>query len=164
MGIFDKFKLKTEAPPRPRTLEQREAESKAQTQLEIEQAREEDRKNLEEAKRKFVAEKPKLEQRLWAIPKEIENYKQGLEEMKGPDMRKILDKEYELNSALSPVDSTDPNRVREYEAWVRALKDSKQATQQMKVDLGRRIDEFQKKIGELEAEKSEIERRIQRGY
>jgi len=155
---------RAEEAPRPRTYEQRQAELKAQGQKEREQAREEDKRNLEEAKRRFVAEKPKLEQRLGAIPAEIENYRRGLEEMKGPDMKKILDKEFELNSKQSPIDSTDPNRQREYEMWVRALDDSRKATQYLKADLGERIDKYQKKISELEKEKSDIERRIQRGY
>ncbi|MBI2670242.1 MAG: hypothetical protein HYX20_03810 [Candidatus Yanofskybacteria bacterium] len=144
-------------------VEGNEVSRKEGDQLAVQDKIEEEQR-IQEAKRKFVAEKPKLEQRLWAIPAELENLKRALEESKGLDMRKILDKEFELNSALSPVDSTNPNRQREYEEWTRALKDSKQATQQMKADLGRRIDEYQKKIYELEKEKSEIEKRIQRGY
>ncbi len=119
---------------------------------------------LEEAKRKFVVEKPKLEQRLTQIPVKIKELEEGLTRMKGPEMRKILDKEFELNSALSPIDSTDPRRAREYEEWVRALHDSRAATQEMKADLGRRIDKYQSEISGLEREKRGIESRIQRGY
>jgi hypothetical protein len=122
---------------------------------------------LEEAKRKFVVEKPKLEKRLSEIPAEIEDFKRRLEISRGPDMRKILDKEYELNAALSPVDATDPNRRREYEDWASALKDSRAVTQEMKAHLGRQIDEYSKKISDLENEKRKIEERFQqdqRGY
>ena len=84
--------------------------------------------------------------------------------MKGPDMRKILDKEFKLNSTLSLIDSTDPRRQREHGEWQRALHDSRDATQRIKADLGRRIDEYQGEINGLEKEKREIESRIQQGY
>jgi chaperonin cofactor prefoldin len=120
---------------------------------------------LEEAKRKFVVEKPKLERRLAEIPVKIKELEEGLTRMKGPEMRRILDKEFELNSAMSP-DSTDqsPRGRREFEDWQRAINISKGGTQEMKADLGRRIDGAQKEISGLEKEKREIESRIQRGY
>lgn len=165
MSVLEKiFKPKTEVPPRGRTQEEREASSRAESQRAREKAAEEDRQRIEEAKQKFVTEKPKLERRLTEIPGEIENYQRGLEELKGPEMRQILDKEFKINSSLSPIDSTDSSRAREYERWVQARKDSQRAVQSQKADLGRRIDNYQKQINELGREKTEIERRIQRGY
>ena len=87
-----------------------------------------------------------------AESKQLQNLKNGLESMKGLEMRKILDKEYELNSAQSPIDSTDPNRKVEYDEWVHAIHDSKQATQELKKDLERRIEDIQAEIRKLEAE------------
>jgi len=142
---------------------EKKAENPAGVKKELDQAEERDKK-LEQAKKDFVVEKPKLERRLAEIPSKIKDLEQGVAEMKGPEMRKILDKEFELNSALSPIDSTDPNRRNEYEEWKRALYDSRAATQEMKADLGKRIDDYQKKIIGLEEEKRETENRIQRGY
>ena len=73
-----------------------------------------------------------------------------------------MDKEYELNSAMTP-DSIDPNKRHEYEEFG-ALDISREAVQQQKANLGARIDEYQKKISGLEQEKREAEQRIQRGY
>ncbi len=139
------------------------AEKSVEAPKGAEQVQENDHK-LEQTKKDFVIEKQKLEQRLAEVPVKIKDLEQGLTNMKGLEMRRIIDKEFELNSALSPIDSTDPNRAREYEMWVSALNDSRSATQEMKADLGRRIDEYQKQISELEHEKREIENRIQRGY
>lgn len=72
--------------------------------------------------------------------------------MEGPGMRKILDKKFELNSAQSPIDSTDPNRRVEYDEWVCSLEDSRQATQALKSDLERRIEARKAEISKLEAE------------
>tara|TARA_Y100000310_G_scaffold281020_1_gene301166 strand:- start:1526 stop:1906 length:381 start_codon:yes stop_codon:yes gene_type:complete len=71
------------------------------------------------------------------------------------EMRKILDKEYELNSAQSPIDATDPNRKVEYEEWVGALDDSKKATQGLKLNLERRIEDKKTEISRLEEELKE---------
>ena len=87
-----------------------------------------------------------------AESEQLQNLKKGLESMKGPEMRKILDKEFELSSAQSPIDSTDPNRRVEYDEWRRTLHDSRRATQELKKDLERRIEERQAEIYKLEAE------------
>lgn len=137
------------------------AEKPLEEEKGLAQIGEEDKK-LEQVKKDFILEKQKLEQRLTEIPAKIKDLEQGLANMKGPEIRRILDKEFELNSALSPVDSTDPNKAREYEMWVSALKDSRAATQEMKADIGRRIDKYQSDITKLENEKREIEKRIQR--
>mgnify|MGYP001559034983 CR=1 FL=1 len=136
----------------------------------VEEAKKKDAARAEEikkAKQKFQSdkygEKPKLESRLLHIPTEIAELEQGLAKMKGLEMRRILDKEYELNSAMTP-DSIDPNKRHEYEEFVRALDISREAVQQQKANLGARIDEYQKKISGLEQEKREAEQRIQRGY
>ena len=81
---------------------------------------------------------------------QLKNLKEALKSMEGPEMRKILDKEYELNSAQSPIDATDPNRRVEYDEWKRALHDSRRATQELKKDLEHRIDARKTEIANLE--------------
>lgn len=151
----------------PEDVAAEKAEVEERRKKDLEKGKKEDEARtveIEKAKQKFQSEKPKLEHRLWEIPAKIKELEEGLTRMKGPEMRKILDREFELNSALSPIDSTDPKRAREYEEWVRALNDSRAATQELKADLGRRIDKYQKEINGLEEEKRKIEGRIQRGY
>ena len=87
-----------------------------------------------------------------AESEQLQNLKKGLESMKGPEMRKILDKEFELSSAQSPIDSTDPNRRVEYDEWRRTLHDSRRATQEFKKNLERRIEERQTEIYKLATE------------
>lgn len=130
----------------------------------IEKARQEDAADLARKQEKFQEERPRLERRLQDIPAEIKNLEEGLKNMTGPEMRRILDREFELNSKLSPVDSTDPTRAVEYDMWKRAIEDGRRATQSLKQNLQSRIDDYRKKIGGLEREKTETERRIQRGY
>lgn len=119
-----------------------------------------------------------IERKLNEINGQLENLKKGLKSMEGtpgsqpiqnPDdsnrseMRKILDKEHELSSAQSPIDSKSPNRRTEYEDWVRALEDSKRATQRLKTSLERRIGDTKFEIFKLEEEKRKIEEQMQRG-
>ena len=148
----------------PEDVVAEKAEIQERREKEMEEAKQKDKVRMEEARQKFQNEKPKLEQRLVKIPAEIAGLELELTEMKGPEIRRILDKEYQLNSSQSPIDSTDPNRRREYEMWVSALESSRVATQNMKANLGVRIDEYQRKISVLEKEKREAEQRIQRGY
>ena len=167
MSIFEKFKSKPKKTDQERWAgidKENAARVEQERAAAREQARKEDAADLEQAKEKFQKEKPKLEQRLQEIPKEIEDKTRIVAELTGPDMRKILDQEYKLNSALSPVDSTDSSRQREYEMWVQANEDGRRAVKSQKADLGVRIDKYRKQIRELEVEKTEIERRIQRGY
>lgn|GEM_PF-4843850 len=82
----------------------------------------------------------------------LRNLKEALKTMEGPEMRKILDREFELNSAQSPIDSTDQNRRVEYRDWVNALSTSRRATQELKENLRRRIEATKIEIGELERE------------
>ena len=149
----------------PEELVAEKAEIQENRERELEEAKREDEARIVEAKQRFKNEKQKLEHRLWEIPNKIKELEGGLTKMRGPDMRKILDKEAKLNSALSLIDSTDPRgKKREQGEWVQALHESRDATQITKADLGKLIDEYQGEISELEKEKREIESRIQRGY
>src|SRR3989344_5111593 len=87
---------------------------------------------------------------------QLQNLREGLKSMEGPEMRKILDKEFELNSAQSPIDATDPNRRDEYDEWVRAIHDSRRATQELKEALKDRIEDRKTEIYELEKEQGKI--------
>ncbi|OHB17362.1 MAG: hypothetical protein A2913_00900 [Parcubacteria group bacterium RIFCSPLOWO2_01_FULL_40_65] len=106
---------------------------------------------------KFESEKPDLGKRLAEISEQPQNLKEALKSMEGLEMRKILDKEYELNSAQSPIDATDPNRRREYDEWVHAFHESRQATQELKKDLERRIEARKMEIYKLGEEQRKIE-------
>jgi chaperonin cofactor prefoldin len=148
---------------RPKVEAKKEPEPMEET---ARKAREEARRaKLEEAKKNFVIEKPRLEQRLAEIPAKIKELEERLVAMKGPEMRRILDREFELNSAMSP-DSTDksPRGVREFESWRESINISKGGTREIKANLGTRIDDYQRRISVLEKEKREAEQRIQRGY
>ena len=116
-----------------------------------------------------------MERRLNEINGQLENLINGLKSMEGtpgaqpiqnPDdpnrseMRKILDKEFELNSAQSSIDSKDPNRRTEYQDWLNALKDSKRATKELKASLERRIEDRKTEISKLETEKRRIEEQM----
>lgn len=148
----------------PEEVAAEKVEVEKRREKEIEEAKQEDQARIEKARQKFQSEKPKLERRLTEIPAKIKELEQALIELKGPEMRKILDKEFQLNSAQSSVDSTNPNMAREYDMWVRALNDSRDAVQRQKANLGTRIDKYQSEISGLEKEKREAEQRIQRGY
>lgn len=119
-----------------------------------------------------------MERRLNEFNRQLENLKKGLKSMEGtpgsqpitnPDdpnrseMRKILDREHELNSAQSPIDAKDPNRRTEYQDWLNALEDGKRATKQLKASLEHRIEDRKTEISKLEEEKRKIEEQIQRG-
>ena len=173
LGIKPKQPKQETQPPRRRygTSPEDVAAEKAEIEENRRKAKEKREKEnevrmeeIEKAKEKFQSEKLQVEWRLKKIPAEIEEQERTLAELKGPEMRKILDKEFDLNSKQSPISSTDPNRRVEYDMWVRALHDSRAAVQWQKADLGRRIDECQGGISKLEKEKKEIESRIQRGY
>ena len=83
------------------------------------------------------------------IKAQLQRMQLGLRHLKGRQMREVLDREYELNSALSPMDSTDPNKRAEYEDWKRALETSRRATQELKQDLERKIEEGETEINRL---------------
>ncbi len=59
---------------------------------------------IERAKQKFQidanGEKHRLKLRLGEIPSKIKELEQGLVAMRGPEMSSIVDKEYDLNSAM----------------------------------------------------------------
>src|SRR3989344_6175337 len=80
---------------------------------------------------------------------ELRSLRAGLESMEGPEMREILDREFELNSAQSPVSSTDAKRTREYDEWLRTLNFNKGANQSRKSDLERRIKAKRAEISKL---------------
>ena len=122
--------------------------------------------------REVKNENPVLEMRTIEINKRLSDLKKGLKSMEGtpgnqpitnPDdpnrseMRKILDKEFELNSVQSPIDSKNPNRRTEHQDWLNALEDSKRATKELKASLERRIEDTKTEILKLEEEKRKIE-------
>ena len=107
------------------------------------------------------------EKELAAIKDETQELEKRLKAMEstgeGSEMRKILDKEYRLNSAISPIDATNPNRSVEYNDWLNALKDSKRAVQEQKHNLERRIEATKAEILKLGGMQYTLEERIRRG-
>ena len=107
------------------------------------------------------------EKELAAIKKKAQELEERLKAMEsteeGSEMRKILDKEYRLNSAISPIDATDANRSVEYNDWVNALKDSKRAEQERKNNLERKIEAAKAEILKLGERQYTLEERIRRG-
>jgi len=166
MSIFERISKSSPKyeTPRPHTLEEREAESRRRGEEIQNKIQHDNKQKMEVAKERLLSEKPQLELRLVQIPGVIKVLERELAEMTGREMRRILDKEYKLNSAQSPIDSTDPRRQREYEEWVRAVGESKRATARMKQNLEVRVQKKQARVDELKAEKETIEQRIQRGY
>ena len=139
----------TEAPRRVRTPEE--------VVLDREQA-------LAEAREKFGLERPQLERRLADIRKEMDDLNGLLEHLKGPTMRQVLDNEHRLNSALSPVDSTDPNKAQEYEMWAKDLEENRGVMVQVKASLEERIKAKEDARLKLRIEQGDLEQRTQRGY
>lgn len=165
MSIFENFfnpKPKPEI-PRPYTLKEREAEYKVSRQKETEKVRQKDKETLEEAKSRFVLERPQLEKRLWEISRRLKELDTAIESMSeskpSGEIRKILDQEFHLNSAGA---MRPPNMS--YEEWEPILKDSRKAVQELKRQAYARLEKYQKERYQLIGEKEEIERRIQRGY
>ena len=114
-------------------------------------------------------ERGDLESKLAEIKENIKKLEKELKSMETngtvtdhSEMRQILDQEYSLNSATSPISATDPNRRNEYESWVRAVETSKRATQDLKEDLQRRIDAKNAEVAKLMGEQRDIEAQLQR--
>ncbi|KKT40546.1 MAG: hypothetical protein UW30_C0021G0001 [Candidatus Giovannonibacteria bacterium GW2011_GWA2_44_13b] len=117
-----------------------------------------------------------LETRSREVDGKLQDLKKSLKSMEGtpgaqpiqnPDdpnrseMRKLLDQQHKIESAVSPIDSTNPNRKTEYEDWARAIDSGKRDTQRLIQSLERRIGDTKVEIFKLEEEKAKLEKQIQ---
>lgn len=132
--------------------------------------------DAKEPKNELKEDKRTLEIRLREADQKLQDLKKSLKSMEGtpgaqpiqsPDdpnrseMGKLLDQQYKLNGAISPIDSKNPNRKGEYDEWANALDTSRRANKQQIASLERKIADTKFGVFKLEEEKAEIEKQIQ---